>query len=622
MARETQQIKSQYGNESKTNVYDRFSADHIEEIVKNVDASLADDVLRMSRAFPSVRVFFVESDGGILKTDDDTFGWGSVESVTIHKNREQAADTAVIRLTNFLGHLDNKEFESLSHADQTSDPADIFNDEQSSLFEDMMVRAGTRIQVKMGYTSYEPDLENVFTGKITEIEYGDIITIVAQGYGVELLQPLGHDYWGKIYRDQWANPRRMLIKMLQTRPVKHLGRWELTGRSKDASTPGWKRLVFPENDLDDNIYLETGQWWTTPDKWCTDFKIYHENAWEAIKDLERRFPGYIASVLPFDSRGTFFFGLPDSTYYYTKTPDDYVRRLYRQHRQSARSDGSNKMDLNKKMFRGYHFKTSERHIIANNIKIDLSNFYNRVTITYNRDSMMNNAYTKKKTEDHYTVLADNNIDQEYWKTLVVFEENCENKDQAYRYALGRLLLTTKRLYDGELVILGDPKIKPHDVVLIYDNYTGMYGPIGVREVVHTFNKEEGFTTTIVPDLMVYVNTPISMLANVWGIKKSSTMAALSYYAVQSLGNFPLPVVANSAFPVFMARLGWQGKTRHPIGVIPLMYNNKPYIAGFEGVSNDSWITRTVKGWIKGGKEFVTGIRQLPAIGSTIRRRLR
>jgi len=615
-------VKSKYGNESQTNVYDRFSEKHLRDLVKNIDASIADDTLKVGRAFPSVKVFFVEQDGGVLKTDDDTFGYGAVESVSIHKSREQAADTAVIRLTNFLGHLDSKEFKSEQHADSTEDPADVPGKKPSSQFEDMMLRAGARIQVKMGYTSKEKDLENVFTGKITEIEYGDIVTIVAQGYGVELLESLGHDYWGKRYRDLWANPRRVLIKMIQTRPVKHLGRWVWTGRSKDAATPGWKRLVFPENDLDDNIYIEDGDWYGNLNNWCADFKIYHETAWEAIKDIERRLPGYIASVVPFDKRGTFFFGLPDSLYYYTKTPDDFSTRQYR-----ATLDGHSPaevsgVDLNQKLFRGFHFKTSEGHIIANNIKIDLTNFFNRVTVKFKRNSFWNNAYHKKRVTDHRTVLADNNIDQEYWRTLIVEEGNCENKDQAYRYALSRLLLTTKNLYSGELIVLGDPKIKPHDVVLLYDNYTGMYGPIGVREVTHNFSRDEGFTTTIVPDLMVYVNTPVSLLATIYGAQKTGTLAALSLRGIKALGNVPLPVQANSAFPIFMARLGWQGKSRHPIGVTPLIYGEKLYIAGFEGISKDSWITRTVKGWIKGAKEFFKGGKQLPAVGTTIRRRLR
>jgi hypothetical protein len=598
------EIKSKYGNESGTSTYDRFSDEHWRNIVKNVDASVADDVLRMARAFPTYKLYFIEEDQSTVAKDDDLYGYSSVNSIVIHKSREQAADTAIISLTNFLGHLDSHDFKAKDHADSTEETSDKFKRKTQETFETMKVRPGTRIQLKLGYTSFANDLENVFTGKITEVKYGDEVVITAQGYGVELLEPLGYSYWGTKERSLWANPRRLVISMLKTRPVKHLGRWRWSNRNRYASKSGWVRL---DNPVDDNIMLETGNWWSSPNKWCTDFHIYHENAWGVIQDLQRRFPGYVARVEPFDERGTLFFGLPDSMYFYTETPDIVNRRIYQSTRPKLEKGET---DLNQKMFRQYHLKTSENHIIANNIKIDLSNFYNRVTVRFNKNThKRNQSLVKEEGEKHVTVMADDTIEQEYWRTKVVYEENCENKEQAYLYGLGNLLLCTQTLYSGELIVLGDPKIKPHDVVLIYDNYTGMYGPIGVREVVHNFNREEGFTTTIVPDLMIYINVPIAHMMTTFGAYKAGLMSALSWAGIQAVSNVILPGSAGAAYPIFSARLGWSSQARQPLGIQPLIYDGKPYLAGFEGMKYDNLITRTVAGWKKGTREFFRGLSE-------------
>jgi len=607
---ELQEIQSKYGNQSKSVEYDRFNKKHMQKLIDNVDVSIGDDVFRMAKVFPTFKLFFVEEGPSFIAMDDDVYQYSSVNSITVHKSREQAADTAIISLTNFLGHLDNTDFQALNHADATKDFIETFENKTQKVFEDMKVRPGTRIQLKMGYSSFYKDLDNVFTGKITEVKYGDEVVIIAQGYGVELLQPLGYDYWGKTKRYIWANPRNLVISMLKTIPCKHLGKWSFFNRTKRASSPGWERLATRDiSEVDDNVYLETGSWWSSPNKWCTDFKIYHENAWEIIQDLERRFPGYVAAVVPFDERGTLFFGLPESLYFYTETKDAVLRRQYKRLIKDKGGVKGGESDLNQKIFRSYHLKTSENHIIANNIKIDLTNFFNRITVRYNKKSIWTG-----KSEDHLTVMADDTIDQEFWRTKVVFEENCENSEQAMLYALGHLSKHTKELYSGELVILGDASIKPHDVVLMYDNYTNMYGPIGVREVVHNFSKEEGFTTTIVPDLMVFFNTPLHMLTTMFGAFKAGMMAALSYAGIQGLTNFGASFIpgtaASSIYPIYMARLGWQKNSRQPIGIIPLIYDNKMYIAGFEGMKDDSWIERVWGGFLKKAGDVTVGWEEI------------
>jgi len=52
---------------------------------------------------------------------------------------------------------------------------------------------------------------------------------------------------------------------------------------------------------------------------------------------------------------------------------------------------------------------------------------------------------------------------------------------ARRYALGFLLRNLKRCYKGDLTIIGNPRIKPYDVVFVMDSESEMTGPIEVRQ---------------------------------------------------------------------------------------------------------------------------------------------
>ena len=57
------------------------------------------------------------------------------------------------------------------------------------------------------------------------------------------------------------------------------------------------------------------------------------------------------------------------------------------------------------------------------------------------------------------------------------------------------------MYQGDVGIIGDPSVKPHDRVFIYDTYEDMQGMFEVEAVVHTMSVQNGFTTSIMPDVI-------------------------------------------------------------------------------------------------------------------------
>ena len=59
---------------------------------------------------------------------------------------------------------------------------------------------------------------------------------------------------------------------------------------------------------------------------------------------------------------------------------------------------------------------------------------------------------------------------------------------------------TLDLYQGEIVITGEPSMKPYDQVFLFDTYNDMAGAVEVEQVTHIFSQETGFVTVITPDL--------------------------------------------------------------------------------------------------------------------------
>lgn len=589
-----------YSNESGSINYDMLSQKHMDYMRTQLDNSIRNDYVRMYNAFPTFKLLIIEEDSEQVRNFDDFYGYQSVKSITIHKSKENAADSAVVEITNFRGSLDSVDFLAKTHADSAKETLNPKAERENKPFEKMMLRPGTRIWLKLGYHSYESDLENTFTGKIVSVEYGDIITFVAQGYGVELLEEIGYSFWEHVFQKTklWWGPKQIINSLLKRRNVKHFGRWGFN-HHQNASERGWR---LNDSPMDDNVFVAEGDNWLNYTHWCTQFKLYHENSWEAIKDITRRMPGYIASVVPFDDRATLFFGLPDQPYFFTAYNSPSQRKKYQEtHPEGSLQKGAGFStgksypladEINVKTFRKYHFKTSNNHIISNNIRVDLTNFFNMVTVKWT-DNLGSALRVWKR---HRTVKADDTIDELYWKNCIVHEENCNDADEALNYGMGHLILKTQKMYDGELIILGDASVKPHDIVFIYDNYTVMWGPIEVREVVHNFDREGGFTTTIIPDLVVYVNSPFKILQT---LTAAMLVAPFAAAAITTHANIPgistlvgnmVPMAKNIPWPMLYARLGFSEASREPIGISPLWYNYKPYVAGFEGMKHEDWVS--------------------------------
>ena len=86
---------------------------------------------------------------------------------------------------------------------------------------------------------------------------------------------------------------------------------------------------------------------------------------------------------------------------------------------------------------------------------------------------------------------------------------------ARRVALSYLKESLKDIYGGEIIVIGNADIRPHDIVYLADVYERMYGIFEVEQVVHHFTPETGFVTSITPNAFVTVNDPSRWFLSSW-----------------------------------------------------------------------------------------------------------
>lgn len=162
-----------------------------------------------------------------------------------------------------------------------------------------------------------------------------------------------------------------------------------------------------------------------------------------------------------------------------------------------------------KTFRNYHLITSEHHIVSNQIKSSLNGIYNAFTIEYDpSDAGGTSSSSKMETltlKATYDIL-DKDIRMGFMKV-----PQCRTRFMANRYAQGLLIRYLKDMYQGEVTIWGNWKIKPYDMINIADRYSNITGRFEVEKVVNLFNAEIGHLTMITPDFCAYGNNIIDLV---------------------------------------------------------------------------------------------------------------
>jgi hypothetical protein len=332
--------------------------ENYERILRATSALSDNNQGRMQRAFPTIKLYFIEEDRelGQWTAIDDVYSYNSIISCTVSRHKYQA-DLAEISLTNLEGNLEVDKFSQTINTTRDPVPRKKIRartaEERSSQHSQLAgvtdgkdsrepgtkelplrkfpLSEGTRIAIKMGYHTRDEYLDTVFTGKISEVQMGDIVKIVAQSYLQEMLHPMTENIGTE-------KSRGVVEAAMDVPSVEHFGRWtpfswqSLSNRERDNSqtrtSTGLGMLApqlatFAVHPKFRNVFFRRYRtWWSE----TIDRLLFEENwevgggtksAWDVIQEVTNFTPGTIAAVVPYDFEATLFIGRPEQPYFWT-----------------------------------------------------------------------------------------------------------------------------------------------------------------------------------------------------------------------------------------------------------------------------------------------------------------
>jgi len=334
----------------------------------------------MRRAMPTFKLYFKENEygslsdleknkiankRGIWRNFGDLYDINSIIEIRLVKDKENPADLLVIRMTNTKEDLVNKSFKNYrsTHEEDKKDfqrrvPENSKTIGQTDM-DPVMLREGTKIELRLGYDVDPNKLSVEFSGRVSRVGGGDVIEIVCQGDGVELIQELKAVGGGNEFGFN-SNTSNVITKVLESSTeVKSFGsrgaRTALGELDMIWNAAGGRTIV-------ENIYAPSlfGTWDKFADKTVryasygaaigsigavagsllagaiggaiglaadikdglytffkgSKFVVHEQTLWDILQELTLRHPGVICGVTIFDRRSTLFFGQPDQLYFF------------------------------------------------------------------------------------------------------------------------------------------------------------------------------------------------------------------------------------------------------------------------------------------------------------------
>jgi hypothetical protein len=218
-------------------------------------------------------------------------------------------------------------------------------------------------------------------------------------------------------------------------------------------------------------------------------KSLYSGAWESFSKMNERrrfYNSYLdSSRANYGQKSRRVKERTDST---IKISNEQIRKIITKH---AMDEYLEKTKNRFVPFRKMHSLNSDKNIVSNSVTVSSHDVINTVTVYYH-DTFSNNAEGKYSLQ----MAANTAIKQNNVREKAVTNPRIIGPSNAYRYGIGELLYGARKLYTGSILVLGNTKINPWDVVILNDNVNRMHGPLEVKSVTHTFNHQTGFLTNV------------------------------------------------------------------------------------------------------------------------------
>ena len=415
----------------------------------------------------------------------------------------------------------------------------------SMIFKHAKLREGARVHLRMGYGSDPMSLAPVINGTVSGVELGDRIQITVTSDGHELIQNITCDdpdddncgFLGLFGLGATQEPSNIIANILYAREswINHLwfgGDWfeaseyniehfglYLNSSDDDAFQGGIDVGIKEQYDLLMNIYkgtcedrellgiIGTGATfrhslymyednslailsaWDGEDNIV--FNQYNMTPWDVFQTCTQCVPEFLCKpeMYQFDSR--VYYGLPfDLTKYRYDIFDSGT--IYQETKANTQ----------------IHYIESVTNIIENQVHVTSRNTPTNAKVVYTRgDSPTTTSIIHSDdTIDHSkqeTKIIDSAIVQDYFGPDAIYEFfGLDTGETAARnIGISNLLYGWQKEYQGQLLCLGAPQVKPEDYLMVDDFYSTLQGITMVREVIHSFNNQTGFTTSITPGII-------------------------------------------------------------------------------------------------------------------------
>ena len=221
----------------------------------------------------------------------------------------------------------------------------------------------------------------------------------------------------------------------------------------------------------------------------------------------------------------------DSLYYSLGRPGSLLRAV---DNPFTREYGEPVVEI-REPFQRIHLINSFNHILANGIQENIGGVATQITAVSDGQYPVTVALDKAAPPERQVektietgLYFDNIRGSGFWGVLhpifnpietirgiSKFASGEPDELTARRVGLAHLKESIKDIYSGEITLIGDTSIRPHDLVYLTDSYERIYGIFEVEQVVHHFTPEMGFVTSITPNAFVNVNDPARWFASSW-----------------------------------------------------------------------------------------------------------
>ena len=536
---------------------------------------------RLVKAFPTYTFTIIDEDGNWLdgrKLWANCYFLRSAVEIQTAAYDDNPIHTATVTVTNSYGNLSRRSpndstYSILDDSDYNRVQKYLFRkfnllptfvgsklteglvERKNIIAQSMIIRAGCRCQLRMGYGSDPLGLPIVLNGYISDLSVGDIMSFVCVSDGVELTNAVisdnPKDVNGMFESQESSNLCMDLLskrtsKILNTLVaewgeaskygIEHFGlyftkHWDEfdtidlgTGLVDVLEGVGnfvhgtvevigtilggfWTGIVkgnsATQYDLCKNIYrgnykgslaMYTPFWGFADGEKNICFSKYNKTPWDVIQIAAQNEPEYLGYPLYHQFESRLFLGLP---YWLAKYRYNIINgELYEE----------------AKAFAQTHFVDSLGEIVDNQMKCSGKGVFTNAIVMYTLGKSPKATPTlysdrSMNTSKQSTKIFDSSVSQNmlgpdaFWEFLGIEQ----GKSGAIRLGISQLLINWAKAYRGDIMILGDAGISPNDYIYLNDRFNKINGLCTARCVVNTLSCNTGFITTFTPGMIGFSN---------------------------------------------------------------------------------------------------------------------